>query len=200
MSSEININEIVRSLKGGKLYPLKIGKTMGRYKTKAGIKYYPRHFVRLPTKFIRSFGLKEGDVFYAIPQKLLDNEIVRLLGEGKLYPLKIGKIMESHKTGIKPYPRFFIYLPTKFVKTFGLKEGDIFYAIPQKLPDNEINKHLHDSIHINENHSLGIRSSVKVRLRLYKRIIKGREYWYIQGKLPAGVNVTKLPKERVIEW
>jgi len=132
------------------------------------------------------------------------DEIVRLLKEGKLYPLKVGKTMERHKTksGIKRYPRFFICVPTKFIKAFGLEEGDLFYAIPQKLLDNEANKPLHDERkNINEwNDSLEIKSSMKVKLRLYRRIIKGREYWYIQGKLPAGVDVTKLPKERVIEW
>jgi hypothetical protein len=72
MSTEINISEIMRLLREGKLYSLKVGKTMERHKTKNGFKRYPRFFIRLPTKFIKTFGLKEGDIFYAIPQKLLD--------------------------------------------------------------------------------------------------------------------------------
>jgi DNA-binding transcriptional ArsR family regulator len=40
----------------------------------------------------------------------------------------------------------------------------------------------------------------RVKLRLRRRIIKGREYWYVEGKLPAGVDVAHLPTEKTIDW
>jgi DNA-binding transcriptional ArsR family regulator len=45
-----------------------------------------------------------------------------------------------------------------------------------------------------------IAPSLRVKLRLRRRVIKGREYWYVEGKLPAGVDVAHLPTEKIVDW
>jgi hypothetical protein len=138
----------------------------------------------------------------------LNEILMRLVKEGKVYLGKLEQTMERHKLrkGFGYYPRFLIRFGARFAKAHRLEDGDFVYIIPQKLFDNADYKHHNEADErgsIDEKRELlRIESMgpVKVKLRLYRRIIKGREYWYIQGKLPAGVDVTKLPKERVMEW
>jgi hypothetical protein len=73
MNSEIHANEIVGLLKESKLCLAKLEKIMEPRKLKKGVKYRPRFRVRVSSRFIKTYGLEEGDFVYIIPQKLFDN-------------------------------------------------------------------------------------------------------------------------------
>jgi len=73
----------------------------------------------------------------------LNEILMRLVKEGKVYLRKLEQTMERHKLkkGFGYYPRFLIRFGVRCAKIHGLTEGDFVYIIPQKLFDNLDHKH-----------------------------------------------------------